>query len=295
MFKKVSVAIAAVLLLTAAISPVTMQPGDSLSITCSTQMSGSIGATSATLFCAATPTPSPTPSPTPTPIPTATPSPGVVPPQYGSLFRWTPSMGMSPWKILTYPDQHPGDNMEVYNRFTPGQASIHDGFLDLKSTRRFDGLWSSTLVGTSQSGNGPTFGYGVFRYWLSFNVTSGGWQSAWLYDTTSWSVNEIDFPEMLENLNLTAHVFKPGASSVGKYGLPKPADLATKFHEFKVERRATFVAFSIDGVEVWRTTSAQPSTKLAILLDSKVGFPWGFPPPTTAAPYLHIAGVTVDP
>ena len=46
-------------------------------------------------------------------------------------------------------------------------------------------------------GNGPTFGYGVYRYWLRFNIAPQTWQAAWLYDTTSWSATEIDFPEML--------------------------------------------------------------------------------------------------
>ena len=72
------------------------------------------------------------------------------------------------------------------------------------------------------------------------------------------------------------------------------------FHEFKIERRATFIAFSMDGVQVARINGSMPANRLAILLDSKVGFPWagtagtpsGSTPDTT---YLHIAAVTVDP
>ncbi len=67
-----------------------------------------------------------------------------------------------------------------------------------------------------------------------------------------------------------------------------------------VERRPTFVAFSIDGVEVARVSGAMPATKLAILLDSCVGSPWmgaaGAPSGSTpATTYLHVAAITVDP
>lgn len=265
------------------------------------------------------PTPEPTPLPTaaptapPPPPPTAAapppppPPPAGLPainPAYGTVFRKVFTDGtMGPFRVLTYPDDHiggAGQFMTVFNRYSNGarQTSVHNGYLDLRATRRADGLWDAALVGTSQGGNGPTFGYGVYRYWLSFNVGPQTWQAAWLYDTTSWSATEIDFPEMLENQSLTAHVLGQGAGAT--YGLPRPANLATVFHEFKVERRATFIAFSIDGVEVTRLFGAMPASKLAILLDSKVGFPWqgaaGVPGGSTpAVTYLHVAAITVDP
>lgn len=209
---------------------------------------------------------------------------------------------MGVFKVLTYPDDHiggAGQYMTVYNRFRHAATHtlVHDGYLDLQAIRRPDGLWNADLVGTSQAGNGPTFGYGVFRVWARFNAAPGTWQTAWLYDTTSWTSTEIDFPEMLESLNLTAHVLGQGAG--GKYGIPWPANISTVFHEYKVERRASFVAFSIDGVEVGRIVGSMPSRPLAILLDSKVGFGWiagGQIGPNTPSPaFLHVAAVTVDP
>jgi hypothetical protein len=225
-------------------------------------------------------------------------------PSYGTVFRKVFTDGtFGSFKVLTYPDDHIGGSgqfMTVYNRFSDGrrQVSVHDGYLDLRATPRGDGLWDGVLMGTSQDGNGPTFGYGVFRFWLRFNVAPATWQSAWLYDTTSWSATEIDFPEMLENLSMAAHVLGQGAGS--KYGIARPSNLASVFHEFTVERRATFVAFSVDGVEVARVKGSMPSSKLAILLDSKVGFPWmgaaGAPGGSTPGDvYLHVAAVTVDP
>jgi hypothetical protein len=72
------------------------------------------------------------------------------------------------------------------------------------------------------------------------------------------------------------------------------------FLEFKIERRASFVAFSMDGVQVGRINGAMPASRLAILLDSKVGFGWagaaGTPSASTpSTTYLHVAAVTVDP
>ena len=262
----------------------------------------------------ATPTPAPTAAPPTAAPPTAAPPTAAPPtafvpaaglpnisPAYGTVMRKVFTDGtMGPFRVLTYPDDHiggAGQFMTVFNRYSLANATVHDGYLDLRATRRADGLWNATLVGTSQDGNGPTFGYGVFRYWLRFNVGHATWQCAWLYDTTSWSATEIDFPEMLENLSMAAHVLGQGAGS--KYGIARPGDLANVFHEFKVERRASFVAFSIDGVEVARVNGAMPASKLAILLDSKVGFPWissGAPSGSTPnSVYLHIAAVTVDP
>lgn len=258
---------------------------------------------------AATPAPTVVPTPDPTAIPTTAPPPKpaaglpTIDPSYGTIFRKVFTDGtFGPFRVLTYPDDHIGGSgqfMTVYNRFSNGarQASVHDGYLDLRATPRGDGLWDAALVGTSQGGNGPTFGYGVYRFWLRFNAAPATWQSAWLYDTTSWSATEIDFPEMLENMSLTAHVLGQGAGAA--YGLPRPSNLASVFHEFKVERRATFVAFSIDGAEVARVNGSMPNTRLAILLDSKVGFGWtadGGPSGSTPElTYLHVAAVTVDP
>jgi hypothetical protein len=254
----------------------------------------------------AVPTARPTAAPTQAPPPPPPPAAGLpnIPASYGSVFRKVFTDGtMGPFKVMTFLDDHIGGDgqyMTVYNRFSNGakHASVHDGYLDLRATRRSDGLWDAVMVGTSQGANGPTFGYGVYRYWLSFNIAPATWQAAWLYDTTNWSATEIDFPEMLENESLTAHVLGSGAGGV--YGVTRPANLGTVFHEFKVERRAGFVAFSIDGKEVARVNGAMPSSKLAILLDSCVGFPWqgaaGAPSGSTPGTvYLHVAGITVDP
>jgi hypothetical protein len=257
--------------------------------------------------------PTPPPTPRPTPIPTQAPAPPPPPPpsglpyinpSYGTLFRKVFTDGtFGPFKVLTYPDDHiggAGQFMTVYNRFSNGaqQASVHDGYLDLRATRRSDGLWNAAFVGTSFQGNGPTFGYGVYRFWLRFNIAPQTWQAAWLYDTTSWSATEIDFPEVLEGDSLTAHVLGSGAG--GLYGFPRPATLASSFHEFTIERRPTYVAYSIDGVQVGRINGSMPASKLAILFDSKVGWPWagaaGAPSASTPSDtYMQVAAVTVDP
>lgn len=230
-----------------------------------------------------------------------------IPGAYGTVFRKVFTDGtLAPFQILTYPDAHigqPGQYMTVFNRFSNGASltSVHNGYLDLRAVRQPSGsLWNAAFVGTSFNGNDTahTWGYGIFRWWARFNVGPGTWQSGWLYDTTNWSAIEIDWPEMLESRNLAGHVIGPGAGSDN--GNTIPSDIATAFHCFKIERRSTFVAFSIDEVEVGRVTNSMPSDPLAILLDSKVGFPWtgSTGQITTATPnpaFFHVAAVTVDP
>lgn len=201
---------------------------------------------------------------------------------------------LAPFRVLTYPDQFPNDNMEKYNRFAGAAPTVHDGYLDLRATRRADGLWNAMLVGTSQDGTGATFGYGRFEICARANVGRGTGQSGWLYDTTTWTSTEIDWPEMLESQQLSAHVIGAGA---GKwYGAP-PADWATAWHTFSIDRRPGYVAFGLDGIEKARVIGAMPATPLAILLDSKLGFPWAEgPDATTPNPtWLQVASVRVLP
>lgn len=250
------------------------------------------------------PVPPPTPVPVPPPPPPPTPGPGLpnVDPAYGKLLRKIFADGtLTPFKVLDYPDDHIGGGgqyMTIYNRFRHARRpAVHDGFLDLLALRRADGLWESDLVGTSQADNGPTFGLGILRVWARFTVAHATWPTAWLYDTSTWSADEIDWPEMLEGLSLTAHVIGQGAG--GKYGIPLPANPAGIFHCYKTERRAGWIEFSIDEVPVYRLTAPQSQRKLAILLDSKVGHPWSsssLPDASTPSPsVLQVAAVTYDP
>lgn len=249
------------------------------------------------------PAPPVTPPPVVPPPVTGIPSP---PAGTGTLLRWEGKNGtLAPFKVLTYPDDHIGGSGQYMTQFcryrnhvTPSHPLVHDGFMDLWAVRRPDGLWDADLVGTSQAGNGPTYGYGIYRFWARFNPGPGTWQCCWLYDTTTWTADEIDWPEMLENLRQVAHVLGTGAGSAAS-GSP-PADIASTFHEYKIERRASFTAFSIDGVEKGRVTSTQSTKKLAVLLDSKVGFGWmgstGQITSATPSPtFLQVAAVTIDP
>lgn len=246
----------------------------------------------------------PVPPPTPPPPPSPPPISGVPTPDsaLGKVFRWLGKDGFSPWKILTYPDSHIGGSgqfMTVFTRYSNGaqQVTMHpDGYMVINCNKKSSGLWDGALVGTSQANNGLTVGFGITRAWLRFNPGPGTWQCFWLYDTTGWSADEIDFPEMLENMHPTYHVLGTGGGG-GSYSLP--ADIATKFHEFSIERRASFIEFKIDGIKVGRIDKAQSTKKLAILMDAKVGFAWmgstGQITPSTPNPnWLHVAAVTHD-
>lgn len=197
------------------------------------------------------------------------------------------------FRVLTFPDDHlgqPGQDWTVYNRFRhTRQPTIHDGYLDVRATKRPDGLWDADLLGTSQDGSGRTFGYGRYEFASRANVGRATWIGMWLGDTTTWSVVELDW-ETLEAQQLSAHVHGSGAGSW--YGAP-PADWTTAWHVFSIDRRSGYVAFGRDGVEKARMTGSMPATPLAIMLDAKIGFPWAEgPDATTPDPtWLQVAWV----
>lgn len=232
------------------------------------------------------------PSPPPSGVP-------VIPTDPRALLRYsaadTPNLG--PLQVLSYLDDHPGDNMERYNRFRGHAApTVANGFIHLRAVPRPDGLYDADFIGSKAQ-----FGYGIVDTWARFSTDPGHWIAIWQYDAVWDSAGhnkagstEIDWVEMLENGSVTAHVH--GASAADRYGLPRPADVDTAFHRYTTERRASYVAFSIDGTEVWRANGSMPGYALNLLFDACVGFPWAPPKlPLTRNPFLDIAGILVRP
>lgn len=222
----------------------------------------------------------------------------VIPAGLGKVFRYVPAENgnqLAPLKILTYPDDHigqPNQDMTVFNRFThTRKPTVHDGYLDLRATRRPDNLFDADLVGTGQDNSGLFFGYGLYRAWLRFSVDPCHWPAFWPYDTKGWSGLELDW-EKLEDANLRATVHLPAGES--KQGVAMPTDITTTFHEFGIDRRATSTTFLLDGKTV-ATLPGGAASPLAVLLDAKIGFPWAQKPGTgTPDAFVHLAGLTVD-
>jgi hypothetical protein len=246
------------------------------------------------------------------PIPVPTPGVPVIPAGLGSKFRYVPAENgntLAPLQVATYPDDHiggPGQHMTVFNRFRHARKPIvANGYLELLAKRNGqtatspligDGkaypLFDADLVATSVGGNGKTFAYGTFRYWLRFSIGTCHWPAGWLYDTTKWSATEIDAPEVLEGKDIILGVIGQGA---GRKSIPMPADIETVFHEFTIVRSPGSVTLSVDGVLRATITGTMPADPLAILLDAKIGYTWAEnPDATTRDAFVHCAGITVD-
>jgi hypothetical protein len=247
-----------------------------------------------------TPTPTPRPTPTPTPRPTATPTsppsggiPGI-PDGYGSKFLKDFSDGrLGPFHVLTFNNDHPGQLMTQYCDYVSDSAhiSVHNGYLDLRATPTSGGRWDCSLVGTWTVGGLPLpvykWQYGTSRVMARLNTGPGVWQGTWNWAADCWCGDEIDWLEQTGSSRFTANIH--GSSKDGQKVSIAPL---SGWHEYGTVRTPTYVAFTLDGVEVGRTSVAM-SANLTLNADAKVGLE----PPTSATPdsvYLQIAWWTVD-
>ena len=249
---------------------------------------------------ASTPTAAPTSAPTaaPTAAPTLAPRSDVppIPAGYGELLRKDFGDGrLAPFRILTYPNDHPGDLMIQYGSFVtgPGNVSVHDGYLDLRATRNALGLWDQAFVGTGMTGDGTPatfqFQYGTARAMARMNTGRGAWQSLWYLVADRWGAEEIDWAELIGG-RLTANVH--GSNADGQ-AASLPAFPPDEWHEYGITKAPTYIAFLLDGREVGRANVAMPAP-MALLADAKVGLavPDGTTPSTL---FLQVAWWTVDP
>jgi hypothetical protein len=221
---------------------------------------------------------------------------GTIPPipgGTGTVFLKDFSDGtLGDFNILTYPNDHPGDLMIEYGLFSSSQVSIHDDYLDVRSTAQ-SGPSSRLqgMVGTFiNDGNPPThtfdFLYGTISFAARMNVGVGLWQSLWLL--AAYEPPEIDIAEMIDQL-ITSHLH--GTSADGQFASETPFD-PEEWHIYTLIWTATDVTVEIDGVPVG-TVAVVIVDPMCILIDSKVGLT----PPDGTTPtiaYMHVAWVTVD-
>lgn len=239
------------------------------------------------------------PPPPPPPPTSGTPP---IPVGYGTKFKKNFADGtLTPFKILLYPNDHdyytdPSQLMRQYCKYVADteHISVHDGYLDLKCTRNpavanpaGKDAWLASFVGTGL----PTspapykFQYGTARAMARMNSGKAGWNTIWYLVADSWSSPEIDWAEVIGS-KWTANLH--GSSSDGQK-VSKAMD--ENWHEFGIVKAPTYIAFTLDGVEVGRSNVAM-SANMALLADSKVGL--GTPDATTPTQWLNIAWWTVD-
>lgn len=229
------------------------------------------------------------------PLPPGNPLPAPLPdPGTGTILNKNFEDGiLYPFRILTYPNEHPGDLMVQYGLFYADMVSVHDGYLDLRCVRQPDNTWRMSFVGTGRDGHGGEatfkFQYGISSVKARMNYGPGAWQGLWYLIADAWSAPEIDWPEMIGQ-HYTANLH--GSSSDGQYASELPFD-SSEWHIYTMVKDPSYIAFEIDGVEVGRANVAM-SANMGLLADAKVGL--SAPNSTTPSPlYIHVAWWTVDP
>jgi beta-glucanase (GH16 family) len=109
-------------------------------------------------------------------------------------------------------------------------------------------------------------------------------------DGTAWSTYHFQTTYPKQNCSYpTGHEERYAQTAL-------PADWATTFHEFSVERGATHLAYAIDGVVVLNTSSSDPAptplfwpVPFYLIMNTAVGGSWpGNPNSTTVFPAYHV-------
>ena len=204
---------------------------------------------------------------------------------------------------VTFLDAKPADNMRKYTDYSTKNLWIRDGVLHFGCTRKPDGRYDGTYLGTIQTAKGGDelwkFQYGRIDFPFKTNVGYRTWQTPlWCIGWVSgnpvpWYDQEIDPFEAI-NGKLTFNIHPPGNIAVAS--IAPPADLATVFHMGTVIVAPTYVEVLLDGTSIGRWNGTLSGQK-GLVMDSKVGIPWATNQgPTAQTPddvFVEIPWITV--
>ncbi len=254
----------------------------------------------------ATPTATPTVAPTsrPATVAPATPEPvsasGIPPMPAGDLLRKSFADGtLAPFRVVTYPNDHPGDAMSYACHYGTDKSvvSVHNGYLELKAYPAGNGKWNCGFVSTGMDGKGgaATFSFktGYVQFAAQVNAGHATWQDPlWLLNTvTGWHAAELDAAEVIDG-RLTWNVHGPANVGVASRSAPS----ATSWHVYGIAKASDHVTLTMDGEVVGRWNGSMPDP-MALLADSKVGFQWEGVSPNGSTPnpaYSRVAWITVS-
>lgn len=165
-----------------------------------------------------------------------------------------------------------------------------DGYLHQKVQKRSDGKWYADLIDTK---NTFTQTYGFYEARMKIVEGKGFWPAFWLYNGTfGTDGDEIDIMEICANPNglnggndvTLLHQTVHKGTMANQIWSPKGemgASLASDWHVYGVDWRPTYIAFYLDGKELWRESSMLISTPKAVLLNFGVGGSWCSAPDAT--------------
>ena len=202
------------------------------------------------------------------------------------------------WEVLTLRDSY----NEEKQFYLPAQAAVADGMLRLTSTDEpFEGKHyrSARLEGRYEQ----TFGR--FEIRARIPTTQGIWPALWLLPKTArWPLGgEIDIMEHKGSEPHTVSSAYHFADKAGKHRYVTERYQATDengralrwpdgFHVYAAEWEPNQIRFYVDGVEHFRTSSAEvpiSGTPMHVVLNTAVGGTFdGDPDASTLFPQIHL-------
>lgn len=168
----------------------------------------------------------------------------------------------------------------------PSLSTVSGGYLHQAVVNR-SGTWFADILDTKTTW---TKTYGYFEARMKIAKGKGFWPAFWLYNDAVNSGDEIDTMEVCSNplggnggndsslLHMTVH---KGTQATQLGNTLRTVDLSLAFHVYAVDWRPTYIAFYLDGVEVWRETSMLINTSKALLVNFGVGGSWCSAPDST--------------
>lgn len=153
------------------------------------------------------------------------------------------------------------------------------------------------------SGMAATWGkfsqqYGYFEMRAKLPRGKGLWPAFWLLPTSYKWPPEIDIMEHLGHLDPVVYFSNHWCEACAHKNLTQPflgPDFTADFHIFGLEWDPAYLAWYVDNVEKFRTTTNIPQIPMYVLLNLAVGGYWpGYPDGTTVFPaYYEIDWVKV--
>ena len=179
--------------------------------------------------------------------------------------------------------------------FDPQAVSVSNGSAHIETNRQSINGYSY-LAGIINTDTKYYFTYGYFDIRAKMPKGDGLWSGIWLYNTVG-DANEIDIVELRGKDPRTAYQTFQG-NNVGKTQFNTGGtDWSLAYHDYAVMWQPGLLIFYIDGIERGRVTTAVPSEKMYLMLDSDVGgsTAWsGSPDSSTPFPsYLDVEYVRV--
>lgn len=203
--------------------------------------------------------------------------------------KWTPA---DPWGKVR------NNELQAY---VPEAVELTDGVLRIRADRavaEYDGQQRAYTSGIVTTHKKFTFSQGLAEVRCRVPSGRGLWPAVWLLPEPLGWPPEIDIFEFLgqepTKVHMTHHWRDLGKVRSHTESWSGP-DFSKDFHTFTIDWDATQIAWSVDGVERFRSLQSIPTAEMYLLMNLAVGGDWpGAPDDTTQLPaFLEVDYVSV--